>query len=121
MRKIPLPELENYRIKNQSSIENGNCGHFHIKKKPSNKTLFVISSDGYGWDHVSVHVLTKNDKIILPTWDDMCFIKNIFFDPEETVVQFHPALSEYINVHSGVLHLWKNQKYDYDLPPRFLV
>jgi hypothetical protein len=37
----------------------------------------------------------------------MCRIKDLFFDDEDWVVQFHPARSEYVNHHPYTLHLWK--------------
>jgi hypothetical protein len=37
----------------------------------------------------------------------MCQIKDLFFEPEDCVVQFHPAKSQYRNFHPGCLHLWK--------------
>ena len=63
----------------------------------------VISSDGAGWKHVSVSNFQKNE---LPGWDIMCRVKDLFFDDEEWVVQFHPARSEYVNEHPYTLHLW---------------
>ena len=79
--------------------------------------LLVIASNGGGWDHVSVG---RSDAII-PTWDDMCEVKRLFFDDSETVVQFHPKAAEYINVHPAVLHLWKPQGEEIKLPPRKLI
>lgn len=42
-----------------------------------------------------------------PNWDDMCIIKDIFWDEEDEVLQIHPAKSEYVNIKSNCLHLWK--------------
>lgn len=55
-----------------------------------------------GWDHVSVSLERR-----CPTWDEMCWIKELFFDDTECVVQYHPSKSDYINEHPFVLHLWK--------------
>jgi hypothetical protein len=79
--------------------------------------LQCIASNGGGWDHVSV---SRSDDQV-PTWDDMCKIKDLFFAPEETVVQFHPKQSEYINHHPGCLHLWRKQGEEYELPPSIYV
>lgn len=65
--------------------------------------LRCICSDGMGWKHVSVSIESDNRP---PKWDAMCFIKDLFFEPEDWVVQFHPAKSEYVNYHPGCLHLW---------------
>jgi hypothetical protein len=43
---------------------------------------------------------------MLPEMEDMCWIKGMFWDAEEVVVQFHPPASEYVNNHGC------------DLPPR---
>lgn len=55
-----------------------------------------------GLEHVSVNGNKKD-----PSWDDMCFIKDIFFDDEEEVVQLHPKKSEYVNLAKHCLHLWR--------------
>jgi hypothetical protein len=52
----------------------------------------VIWSFGGGWEHVSVCPYKKR---ITPSWDDMCIIKDIFFNDDECVVQYHPPKSEY--------------------------
>lgn len=51
----------------------------------------------------------------------MCEVKQLFWDDEETVLQFHPKKSQYINVHPYVLHLWKQTGADYPLPPSELI
>jgi hypothetical protein len=76
--------------------------------------LIVIASDGMDWDHVSVSLKRYPDRT--PSWKQMCYIKNLFWDKDECVVQYHPAESEYVNDHNGCLHLWKSQKYSYPTP-----
>ena len=64
--------------------------------------LHVIATcEPDGWDHVSVSL---NDRC--PTWDEMCFIKALFFEDEDLCIQFHPKKSEYINAHAYCLHIW---------------
>lgn len=84
-------------------------------KAPSG-SLTVVYSNGMGWDHVSV-----SSKFKTPSWDDMCFAKDIFFNDEESVVQYHPPKSEYINIHDHVLHMWRNQNQEIDRPPLLMV
>ena len=79
--------------------------------------LRIIASDGDGWDHVSV---SRSDRRF-PTWSDMCWVKAQFWDAEDTVIQFHPAASQYVNIHVGCLHLWKKQGVTYELPPKEMV
>ena len=57
-----------------------------------------------GWEHVSV---SPKHKYKIPTWNDMCVLKDIFFDDEEEVYQIHPKKSEYVNLSENCLHLWK--------------
>lgn len=78
--------------------------------------LRVICSDEMGWDHVSVSLENRT-----PTWAEMCFIKNLFFDESETVIQYYPKKSKYINVNPYVLHMWKKQGVDYELPQRKFI
>lgn len=44
-------------------------------------------------------------------------IKDMFWEEGETVLQFHPKKSSYVNVHPCVLHLWKKVGVDAELPP----
>lgn len=78
----------------------------------------VVFSNGLGWDHVSVRPLQKR---IVPSWDDMCRLKEIFFEDDEWVVQYHPAKSEYVNNASNCLHLWRPQEQQLPTPPDILV
>lgn len=87
------------RIGSDDSI--GNAGAFEIKLKHG-QTVFVIASDGAGWEHVSV---SRRDRC--PTWDEMCQVKAMFWDEDDCVVQFHPPRSEYVNNHPNCLHLWR--------------
>jgi len=74
------------------------------------REYYIVASDGDGWEHVSVHILdkqTSTPKTRTPKWDEMEFVKNLFWDEEDTVIQYHPAKSNYVNVHPNVLHLWR--------------
>ena len=79
--------------------------------------LNVIASNGGGWDHVSV---SRTD-MQMPTWDDMCKVKDLFFAPEETVVQYHPKKSEYVNNHPTCLHMWRWQGGEFPMPPSIFL
>jgi len=87
----------------------------YLVSGPLSRKLYVIVSDGGGWDHVSVSLPeTANET---PTWTEMCYIKDLFFDPEEVVVQYHPPHSRYINIDGGCLHLWRPQQQAIPMPP----
>ena len=83
-------------------------------------SLCIIASWGEGWDHVSIHAKANNGEFV-PFWEDMCFVKNIFFTGTETVIQYHPAKKNYVNQHQHTLHLWRPQNKEIQLPPTNLV
>ena len=79
--------------------------------------LKVCSSlDGDRWEHVSVHGTDQHGNDYIPCWEEMCFIKEQFWDDEHTVIQFHPKKSSYVNMHKHVLHLWRDLKHPFELP-----
>ena len=75
----------------------------------------IVSNEG-GWDHVSVSLPHRT-----PTWEEMCFIKDLFFKDAEVAIQYHPAKAEYVNNHPHCLHLWRNQLQDAVMPPTDFV
>jgi hypothetical protein len=89
-------------------------GVFHIPYH--NVYLRVISGCGEGWDHVSVSLADR-----CPTWDEMCWIKNLFFKSNELAIQFHPTEKDYINMCQTVLHIWRPWKIDIPLPPIWML
>jgi len=80
------------------------------------KTIFAVQADAQTeWEHVSVSLPDR-----CPTWDEMCFIKSIFWDDDETVVQYHPPKSDYVNVAKNCLHLWMYRG-EMPRPPKIYV
>ena len=63
----------------------------------------VWGTDEGGWEHVSV---SPYDRSIMPSWDDMCKVKSIFWEDDDMALQFHPKKSEYVNMVDNCLHLW---------------
>lgn len=62
------------------------------------------SSVNFGkWDHVSVSKVEGRT----PLWREMCQIKDLFWNDEDCIVQFHPPKSQYVNFTANCLHLWK--------------
>lgn len=78
----------------------------------------VVWSFGGGWEHVSV---SPSDHSYTPSWEDMCWLKDLFFKPEEWAVQFHPAESEYVNFVKNCLHLWRPTQEKMPTPPNWMV
>ena len=80
--------------------------------------MSFVASWGGGWDHVSVAPLKKK---IIPSWEMMCKVKDIFFKPDEAVIQIHPPKDEYVNNMPNCLHLWRANDKEMTLPPSFMV
>lgn len=76
---------------------------------------FIIASTGDGWEHVSIS--THNQT---PSWKLMCKIKNMFFNEDEIVVQYHPREKDYINIHEHCLHLWRPLNEKLPLPSEYI-
>jgi len=93
----------------------GNNGAFIVTLRHK-QDVFVIASEGLGWEHVSV---SRRDRC--PTWEEMCQVKDIFWGPEDTVVQYHPPRSHYVNVHPNCLHLWRPIDVAFPAPDPVLV
>ncbi len=96
--------------------EDGFNGAFRVKLR--GKTYILLISDGEGWEHVSVEVGSAKR---LPTWEEMCRIKDLVWDPQEVAIQIHPAQRDYVNVHAYVLHLWRPVDREIPLPPKIFV
>lgn len=105
----------------------GNNGMFLIPaahKRPYR--ICTIVSDGFewerlgldlpAWEHVSVSTAVR-----CPTWGEMCYIKQLFWDAEDVVMQLHPRESEYVNQHPYCLHLWHPVGVEIPAPPFILV
>jgi len=112
-------------------IEDGRCkvGHFaspngkpyglFFLRGPCGRDLKILVSDGAdtGWEHVSVSLEGKHP----PNWQEMCWVKEHFWQDDETVLQFHPQRSSYVNIHPNCLHLWRQVAINHVLPPQVLV
>lgn len=80
----------------------------------------VMASDGCGWQHVSVSLAEHPNTT--PRWDLMCIVKDLFWNDEDVVVQFHPKKSDYVNIHNGCLHLWRcTDGREFPTPPSIMV
>ena len=115
MREPGRKQVERHRLApaDGGGRRNSSCGSFVI---PRNGARFcVLVSDDHGWDHVSVTIL-KHERC--PTWEEMCWVKGLFFRPNECVVQFHPPQDDYVNCHPYCLHLWKPQGREILTPQR---
>jgi len=115
---LPLHVPNKYRIRTgliSTDDSYGNNGGFTPPLK-SGAPVTVIASNGLGWEHVSVSLKDR-----CPTWEEMCEIKELFFDKEDTVMQLHPPKSKYVNVHNYCLHLWRPLEEKIPLPRQYMV
>ncbi len=122
MRTILPMKLESGRVTEghfASDCGSGPFGAFFVWSPIEKEKLKIIASGAHeiseGWEHVSISCVGR-----CPTWDELCFIKDLFWEPEECVIQFHPPKSEYINHHPFCLHLWK-PPFEVPLPPSILI
>jgi hypothetical protein len=128
----PWPdELEACRIRSGDWASNTGDRHGAFTLRPTMLTvafdtveteLHVIANAAYResawWEHASVSTPDR-----CPSWFEMCFVKNLFWGEEETVVQYHPPKSSYVNCHPNTLHLWRptRSKDRMSIPPSILV
>ena len=114
MKREPNNKLDRYRKEHPSlgkSPKGASFGYF--ERGP----LRIISGgSGDEWEHVSVSCADRT-----PIWGEMCIVKQMFWGDHETVLEFHPRQSEYINQHPFVLHLWKQKDENHPLPERWMI
>ena len=124
MRKNPTKKAERYRISTgyMSSDKGNPYGAFRVPY--GLETLAVIVSDGSDWDELGLpgakweHVsVTTSDRGRCPTWDEMCYVKRLFWKETETVLQVHVPKDKHVNFHPTCLHLWKPVGVEIPLPP----
>ena len=84
--------------------------------------FFIIATDGRktGWEHVSMRARDYQGERC-PRWEEMCWARDLFWEPEECVVQYHPPRADYINCHPHVLHLWRPLAQALPQPPSWMV
>ncbi len=124
MRSKPSKFLERHRERDgelASDESDGMNGAFlvplpHVRAGGA----IVLCSDKGGWDHVSVHIETPLRQRC-PTWEEIDYIRKLFFRGDEWVMQLHAPADKNINVHPYTLHLWRPQNESIPVPPRDFV
>ncbi len=108
---LSTARAEKYRKPHPMGLKHSagdNYGWFQIRLHPSSPVLRILVSDAfeqYEFEHVSVSLAHR-----CPTWEEMCKVKELFFDEEDQVIQYHPPKSEYVNQMKFCLHLWRFTK-----------
>lgn len=128
MRKTFSDEVERGRVLDGplASAAGERNGAFLLYCRATGHKLKVVISDGEHWkechlpgepwEHVSVSLANR-----CPVWAEMCWVKALFFEDEETVVQYHPPKSEYVNHHPYCLHLFRPLGITLPRPPSMTV
>lgn len=80
-------------------------GWFMVPSPIKPNQMIAVQADAQtDWEHVSASCRNR-----CPTWEEMCYLKSLFWDDEDCVVQYHPPKSDYVNQAKTCLHLWKYQ------------
>lgn len=87
-----------------------------VRTLPRDQIMAVIASDGLGWDHVSVSLSHR-----CPTWEEMEYIRDLFFADDETVMQLSVPRADHVSYHPYCLHLWRPQTEPIPRPPALMV
>lgn len=123
-KKVP-PKVDSCRVTTGMMASDSSFGFNGGFLLPRNGVLLsCIVSDGLGWEHVSVVVRKPNSKKLIartPTWEEMDWIKNQFWDEGEAVMQLHPPRADWVNNHEYCLHLWRPVGLTIPLPPSLMV
>lgn len=103
----------------------GNNGAFTLPSPEPGWALRLLASDeplrgSIPWEHVSVSAY-RGVRIRVPTWKEMSFVKDVFWDEDDVVMQLHPAKQDYVNHHPAVLHLWRPVGVAIPTPPSDMV
>lgn len=96
----------------------GDDGGYGIIEFSEKLTGSVIWSNGGGWEHVSFAPFNHR---IIPSWETMCRIKDMFFKDDEVCVEYHPSKSEYVNNMPNCLHIWRPINEKLPVPPSAMV
>lgn len=129
--RVPEPARDrSHPVAGLDASTDGNNGVFVLESPEPGWRLALICSDGTdpdvpvgnGWEHVSVHAFRKDGRQMrTPNWREMAYIKDLCWDDEDVVIQYHPRKSEYVNNHPHVLHLWRPRHLTVPTPPPILV
>ena len=115
-------QVEQWRIRRGAyGSDAGEMQGAFVIPGPCGRDLRVIASSGdeslgVDWEHVSVSLGNR-----CPNWQEMDYIKSLFWADEEAVMQLHPPRSQWINNHNYCLHLWRPLKSEIPLPPSIAV
>lgn len=119
MRKHPLKFAEKGRVRygSHASKPGDRFGAFQLlyTSEAASCGMLIIADDGSDWkaaglsgepfEHVSVSLHERT-----PTWEELEYVRNIFWTNEETVMQLHVPAADHVNQQANTLHLWRPTK-----------
>ncbi len=108
-----IRQTRNLFIKAET-LNDGMGGYYY--DSISGKNLNFIFSYQLGWEHLSVSMPSRT-----PTWEQMCRMKDIFWNKDEACVEYHPKEEDYVNMHPHCLHIWRSTEEYLPIPPHILV
>lgn len=117
-----LSRMEKYRRPHPIGLPQkpgDDFGWFEVPIKRGGPVLRIQVAPGFeagGWEHASISLAFR-----CPTWEEMCMVKDLIWEPEDTVVQYHPPKSEYVNCMPYCLHLWRQVGAEFPRPPIWTV
>jgi hypothetical protein len=122
MKLAPWSHIDAFRITTgkYASPPGANHGAFQVPTRHG-QLLRIIATSGdpfhnANWEHVSVSLANR-----CPNWHEMAAVKALFWDDDETVVQYHPPRKEYVNHHPHTLHMWRPINVVLPVPPSWMV
>ena len=123
--KSDWAHLEQFRQRSgiHATRDGDKFGAFYLRRGRVDFVAIASCGDdsvGIPWEHVSIRAHDyKGERV--PSWEEMCWAKGLFWDPSECVMQLHPPESDYVNHHPHVLHLWRPTNIDIPRPPVLCV
>jgi hypothetical protein len=131
MKNLASPEIDRYRflhpmVGREPDELRAWGGAFQIPFRRA--SLRVIASRGgcpfapddiaeqNRWDHVSVSLPDR-----CPTWEELEFIKRLFFERHECAMQLHVPPRDHVNNHEFCLHIWRPIDVEIPRPPAVMV
>lgn len=111
-------KTQRYSPRLHSTRDAGPNGLFTFPLAPLGPVVTCLVGTGHGWEHVSVTMPLQHRCC---TWEEMCQVRDVFWPPEDCVVQYHPPQSDYVNKHPTCLHLWRPQDGFMPVPPTWMV
>lgn len=88
----------------------GNNGRFVVILM-FRQSVLVEASDASGWEHVAI---SRTDRVV--SYGELRQIKDMFWSPEDCVLQFFPPQGAFIYDDRTQLHLWRPAGADLPVP-----